>query len=894
MLSTASLLWSDETQLSVSFAPDGTSISGRPSSLFETLDAAFDRRTWQETILRAFQTWSNHTNIDFGLVSDAGQPFGVSGPRSDDSRFGDVRIGAAPLASDVAAISVSDKGALSGTWVGDVIFNSKTQFTDPGDLYSVALHEIGHVLGLQHNDRPGSVMGQHGSFATRQLDSLDIAAVDELHGQRRPDDFELAGSNDSPNLATEIRPVERGPRLGTTPILVYAQLSTTDDLDYFRLSGKLDLPGAETYRGPLTIRLQASQVSLVSLQLTVSDNSGLELVRTESSVPGGSSLIARIEHLDPDVDYVIGVQASGGTAFRIGGYTLVVTYDDLLQVEPQAIDRMIVSRERDLTADEISRWFEDDKSFLNQDFGSDDSWNKATPLGRKPEFDFESHFEATGSISTQFDRDYYRFDAPNDISGDSYVNVFVRSLDEGRLVPHVDVRGRHGQPIEVTILSSGGGEVILQAPVDRNERYHVMVAASERHPLFSMGNYRVNLSFSEQPIQPTPFVANAIDSRATAKAISFHVARTQLFHFVLHASGQSDSSQALLVRILDEAKNVVHQFSTFLGETRSSGGVLLAAGSYLVLFSREDLADTVSVQQAVSFELLGDSISDPFAIEPEDPTEDPVFACPDNDEVFCYPGGIESGDPFLWEDFLDSLPEIPDLGTDELISSLIGDWWSWYWQQQSTNGPVLGQPDTYSARSGQWLDVLPTVGVLANDVDPEAAPFIAILDSDVSSGTLHLRPDGGFQYRSTPGFIGSDRFSYIAHDFIGNSVAVTVQIEVVAPIGDFNGDLLVTPLDVDLLCNGIENRDSAFDLDGDGRARTSDVDFLIRDIMRTVPGDANLDGIFDSSDLILVFQAGLYEVNDAAAGWGSGDWNCDGRFSSSDLIVAFQSNGYSG
>lgn len=56
-------------------------------------------------------------------------------------------------------------------------------------------------------------------------------------------------------------------------------------------------------------------------------------------------------------------------------------------------------------------------------------------------------------------------------------------------------------------------------------------------------------------------------------------------------------------------------------------------------------------------------------------------------------------------------------------------------------------------------------------------------------------------------------------------------------------------------------------------------------------GDSNFDNVFDSSDLIEVFQAGFYETGVDAV-WGDGDWNFDGKFDSSDLIAAFQAGGY--
>lgn len=60
-----------------------------------------------------------------------------------------------------------------------------------------------------------------------------------------------------------------------------------------------------------------------------------------------------------------------------------------------------------------------------------------------------------------------------------------------------------------------------------------------------------------------------------------------------------------------------------------------------------------------------------------------------------------------------------------------------------------------------------------------------------------------------------------------------------------------------------------------------------------VPGDANRDGVFDSSDLVAVFQIGEYDDGIAKnSTWGDGDWNGDGEFDSADLVVAFQSGQY--
>ena len=56
---------------------------------------------------------------------------------------------------------------------------------------------------------------------------------------------------------------------------------------------------------------------------------------------------------------------------------------------------------------------------------------------------------------------------------------------------------------------------------------------------------------------------------------------------------------------------------------------------------------------------------------------------------------------------------------------------------------------------------------------------------------------------------------------------------------------------------------------------------------RSIPGDSNRDGRFDSSDLVMVFRAGQYEDGvQRNSSWESGDWNGDREFDSRDLIFA--------
>ena len=123
------------------------------------------------------------------------------------------------------------------------------------------------------------------------------------------------------------------------------------------------------------------------------------------------------------------------------------------------------------------------------------------------------------------------------------------------------------------------------------------------------------------------------------------------------------------------------------------------------------------------------------------------------------------------------------------------------------------------------------------------------------------------------------------------------------PDADFNNDGFYDVADIDRLsaaiASGSNPRD--FDLTNDGSVNLDDQDAWLTAAGainlpsgRPYPlGDANLDGWFDSSDFVHVFQAGKYEdaVDDNAV-WSTGDRNGDGDFDSSDFVAAFQTGLY--
>jgi hypothetical protein len=111
--------------------------------------------------------------------------------------------------------------------------------------------------------------------------------------------------------------------------------------------------------------------------------------------------------------------------------------------------------------------------------------------------------------------------------------------------------------------------------------------------------------------------------------------------------------------------------------------------------------------------------------------------------------------------------------------------------------------------------------------------------------------------------------------------------------GDFNLNGVLDTADIDILSAAIRNAstDARYDLNQDGAINAGDRGTWVADLKRTYFGDSNLDDEFNTSDFVLVFEAGKYETGQAA-GWASGDWNGDGAFDSADFVAAFVDGGY--
>jgi VCBS repeat-containing protein len=100
-----------------------------------------------------------------------------------------------------------------------------------------------------------------------------------------------------------------------------------------------------------------------------------------------------------------------------------------------------------------------------------------------------------------------------------------------------------------------------------------------------------------------------------------------------------------------------------------------------------------------------------------------------------------------------------------------------------TVGTPVNHPPTAVADSGYSVHHRSTLnvgapGVLGNDSDPDGDPITAVLDGTTANGTLTLHANGSFTFTPTPGFVGTDGFTYHAFDGTDASSSASVSIDV--------------------------------------------------------------------------------------------------------------------
>ena len=128
--------------------------------------------------------------------------------------------------------------------------------------------------------------------------------------------------------------------------------------------------------------------------------------------------------------------------------------------------------------------------------------------------------------------------------------------------------------------------------------------------------------------------------------------------------------------------------------------------------------------------------------------------------------------------------------------------------------------------------------------------------------------------------------------FLWNNGKGRKPTEGVGLVGDYNANGTLDSGDLDLQSNAIAaNGPALYDLNKDGSVNFLDRKAWVNDLKKTWVGDANLDGLFNTTDFVNVFQVGKFETG-AAASWTEGDWDGNKLFTTGDFVVAFQAGGF--
>src|SRR5271157_4972386 len=337
--------WTMPILISYSLMPDGTSIGGIPSNLQASLNAHYPTAAWQAQISKAAAVWERVANLNFSLVTDNGSPLGVSGNQQDDPRFGDIRIGGYAMSSSILAFAYLPPKANGGTDAGDIFFNTAQSWQINGttyDLMTVAIHELGHALGMGHSTDTAAAMYPAYITTKQAVDADDISGIRSIYNARQPDVFNVNASNDSPRSAADISSY-----IGTNGQLTISGLDLTppvtigtNDIEWY----KITVPASTT--GTMVVRMQSSGLILLSPNLAVFNSAGNTILAQQISSNLGDTVTVAIKNVSPGQVYDVRCQGSTTGASGFGAYGLQVNFGSLTQ-SPIPAPNTTVAQARD-------------------------------------------------------------------------------------------------------------------------------------------------------------------------------------------------------------------------------------------------------------------------------------------------------------------------------------------------------------------------------------------------------------------------------------------------------------------------------------------------------------------------------------------------------------------
>jgi len=319
--------WADPQLITLSFVPDGTVLAQGQhggyitSNLQSTFNRKFNNNTagWENIILKAAQTWAAQANINIALVSDDGEPSGSGSYQQGNPNFGDIRIGGYGFSTSTLACTFYPPQANNYSVAGNIDFNTAQNYNigSTYDLYTVALHEFGHALGMAHSTLSSAVMYGTYEGVHKGLSSDDVAGIQAIYGAKPADD-----SNGSFAAAANVTSAINSSSL--TAVVNNLSLSSSNDADFFSFTA----PAGSS--GNMTVTVQSSGLSLFTPTLTVYAADQSTVIGTATfqlasgALESGATLSINVSGVTPGTTYYVQVSGADASVFSTGAYALTL------------------------------------------------------------------------------------------------------------------------------------------------------------------------------------------------------------------------------------------------------------------------------------------------------------------------------------------------------------------------------------------------------------------------------------------------------------------------------------------------------------------------------------------------------------------------------------------
>jgi hypothetical protein len=483
-----------------------------------------------------------------------------------DARFGDVRIAAAPLSSDLVA--AASPFAWSGSTLGgDIVFNTNYTFrtgnyANTYDIYSVALHEAGHVFGLDHSTATSSAMNEVYGYRTG-LASTDVANLQALYGARTPDAFEGLAGNDTLGRAAAM-PADG---LVANRYTAVGDLTTQADVDYYKFT-VLPLLGITG----VSVRLQTAGISLLTPRITVYNSSGQAIASALSADPLSNDLALQFTPSLLGGTYYVKVdRPSGSDVFGVGGYRLAVDYlsaGSILGSLGPLLSPILDGHTNDLLS----------------------TATLLSPLA-KPAPDARFDFGYRGVIEDNSDVDNYKIKAPSaPASGTLTLDVMVWALQSGGLDPRIAIYDAStGAPVAFQVLANDTGIMSIQIPnASATTSYILSVKARDPGGAHAKGSYYLAADFNQLALTNFDGVATNPLAPGATDVGQLTITDAAVYEFALAASmvqPTNGQSGGVMMTVSDANGQTILTLLIYAGQPMATATAYLPVGDYSVTYT---------------------------------------------------------------------------------------------------------------------------------------------------------------------------------------------------------------------------------------------------------------------------------------------------------------------